>query len=222
MNQIFNSIVTAVPGSAIDVVDVLICMAVALVLGALFAITYVKTELNYKKSLAYGLVLFPMVVTAVISLVNGSVGAGIAVAGSFALIRFRSEPASAKEIAFIYAAMAVGLAAATGYIFFTVVFAVIVMIIMVILRLIRFGEEENRERELKISISESVDYETAFTEVFEKYLDRVTFEKIKASNKGSVYELKYHVVIKKNINEKDLLEAVLEMNDNLPVSIGKP
>ena len=98
------------------------------------------------------LLLLPMIVQTIIALVNGQLGAGIAVAGAFSLVRFRSAPASAREITSIFLAMAVGLATGMGYIAIAVILAVFVILVDIALASINFGKAGSAERDLKIVI----------------------------------------------------------------------
>ena len=111
------------------------------------------------QSLAVTLAILPAVVQAVIMLVNGSIGAGIAVAGAFSLVRFRSAPGSAREIAAIFLAMAIGLATGMGYVGLAALLFLILAGAMLALTALRFGQKEDAGRILKITIPEDLDYE---------------------------------------------------------------
>ena len=49
---------------------------------------------RHTRSFATTLALLPAIVCVVIAMVNGNIGAGVAVAGAFSLVRFRSVPGS--------------------------------------------------------------------------------------------------------------------------------
>lgn len=85
LETIFGSILTAgLTGSAF-----VICLLVALALGALVAAVYMYKN-TYTQSMAVTLALLPAMVQVIILLVNGNLGAGVAVSGAFSLVRFRS------------------------------------------------------------------------------------------------------------------------------------
>ena len=107
----------------------LICVGVALVLGvAIAAVSGFRARCS--GSFLMTLALLPAIVAVVIMMVNGNLGAGVAVAGAFSLVRFRSVPGTAKEIGAIFLAMAVGLACGMGYPVFAALFAGIMCLVI--------------------------------------------------------------------------------------------
>ena len=148
LNSILNETVSA---NAVDIKGFFICVGVSLVLGFFIALLH-----NYKttasKSFATTLALLPAIVCIVIMMVNGSIGTGIAVAGAFSLVRFRSQPGTAKEICSIFLAMAAGLITGMGYILCAVVFVAIMAAVMLVYNTVGFGNEELdlSEKTLKI------------------------------------------------------------------------
>ena len=77
-------------------------------------------------------------IATVTSLICG-IGAGVAVAGAFSLVRFRSAPGKGQEITSIFLAMAVGLATGMGYVGVAVLFSVVVSLINLLLNVLKFG-----------------------------------------------------------------------------------
>ena len=179
----FESIIT-VP---IDLYRFMICICVALVLGFLGSLVF-----TYKKfhtgSLAVTLALLPAVVTVVIMMVNGNVGAGLAVAGTFALVRFRSAPGSAREITGIFFSVALGLACGMGYVALAVVFFIVFSAAVLILTALHFGEG-GAVRQLKITIPENLDYDELFDDIFEKYAHHCDLIRVRTTNMGTLLEL---------------------------------
>ena len=147
-------------------VSFLICTAVSLLLGVGTALVSMYRS-RTTQSFAVTLVILPAVVQLVIMLVNGNLGAGVAVAGAFGLVRFRSAPGTAKEIGALFLAMAIGLATGMGYVGLAVMAFVIVSAAMLLLTAVNFGGAEEHERVLKITIPESLDYDGLFDDLFE-------------------------------------------------------
>ena len=158
-----NSIIT---GTEITLGAFFICTAVSLILGvAAAALSMFKAKSKYSQSY----ILTPSLVQIVIMMVNGNIGAGVAVAGAFGLIRFRSAPGTAKEIGMVFLTTAIGLATGMGYVGIAVVFFVIIAAFMLVLTATRFGSGASDERELKITIPENLDYDGLFDDLFQKY-----------------------------------------------------
>lgn len=211
-----NSILT----SGLTVSSFLICTAVSLILG--IATAFVSGwRARTTKSFAVTLAVLPAVVQVVIMLVNGNLGAGIAVAGAFSLVRFRSAPGTAREIAAIFLAMALGLATGMGYVVLAAVFFAVVAAVFLLLTLCPFGGGNRGERTLKITIPENMDYEGIFDDLFARYTAEYSLEKVKTTNMGSLFELHYRVVFKNAGVPKALLDEIRCRNGNLPIVCGR-
>ncbi len=211
----FNSLFSTT-ASNLPVINVLICIFVAIFLGLLISVTYMLSG-KYSKSFAISLVLLPVLVEIVIIMVNGNLGTGVAVAGAFSLIRFRSTPGTAKEICSIFFAMAIGLAVGTGYVTYAIVITIIVCLVLFILSKTKFGESKSQVKFLKVTIPENLNYTNVFDDIFSKYVKNAVLQKVKTSNLGSLYELSYDVVLADENKEKDLIDEIRCRNGNLPI-----
>ena len=167
------------------------------------------------------LAIMPAAIALVIMLVNGNIGAGVAVAGAFTLVRFRSMPGTAREIAAIFVDMAVGLACGMGYIVLAVIFFVVIAAMVILLTLIGFGDKSASTRQLKITIPENLDYNDLFDDLFEKYTTSQTLTRVRTSNMGTLYELTYDVVLKDSRQTKDFMDEIRCRNGNLNISLGR-
>ena len=199
----------------------MICIGAALVLGLIIALVHMKTS-SYSKNFASTLAVIPALVAAVIMMVNGNLGTSIAVLGSFSLIRFRSIPGNSKEIINVFFAMAVGLAAGTGYIGFASIITVAIGLFMIILNMLSFGENASNTKVLKIDIPEDLDYITVFDDIFKSYTNKVELTGSKTINMGSMYELTYRVNLKNSKEEKKFIDEIRVRNGNLKVSLSHP
>jgi uncharacterized membrane protein YhiD involved in acid resistance len=211
---------SSVIGSQITLVTFLICTAVSLVLGIASALVY-KHKNQCSQSFAVTLAILPAIVQVVIMLVNGNIGAGVAVAGAFSLVRFRSAPGTAKEIGAIFLTMAIGLATGMGYVSLAVVFFIIIAAFMLVLNLLRFGDGDENERTLKITIPENLDYDGIFDDLFEQYTKRSSLEKVKTTNMGTLYELQYSIILKSNEIPKQFIDELRCRNGNLNITCSK-
>lgn len=197
-----------------------LCLAVSLLLGV--GIAWLSAfRAKTTKSFAVTLAILPAIVQVVIMLVNGNIGAGVAVAGAFSLVRFRSAPGTAKEIGAIFLAMSVGLATGMGYVLLAVVFFAVLAAVLLLLEFLKFGEPNSAERILRITIPESLDYDGLFDEVLKEYTKESVLEKVKTSNMGTMYELTYRIVLKTDKVPKAFLDGIRCLNGNLNVLCGK-
>lgn len=211
---------TIIPASGLDAATSLICTGTSLALGILAAVLYRLGTKRYSKSLAITLIVLPTLVQTVIMMVNGSVGAGIAVMGAFSLVRFRSAPGSAKDISFIFYAMCIGLATGMGYIAFAALLAVIVGATLAILSFIPAFKSDRKRKLLRITIPEDMNYTDAFTDIFDKYLTSNELVSVKTTAMGTLFDLRYEIVEKDASREKELIDKLRTRNGNLTISIG--
>ncbi len=221
MPDIFKSIFDSSSSSSISVDSFFICFAVALGLGAILAVGY-TIKSKYTKSFAITLAILPAVVCVVIMLVNGNIGAGIAVAGAFSLVRFRSAPGSAKEIVAIFTAMCSGLLIGMGYVAFAVIFTVIMAVILLVLNIAKIWnkKQDPKERTLRITIPEDLNYTEAFDDLLKAFTDSYETVSVKTANMGSMFKLKYNIVLKDIAREKQFIDELRTRNGNLEIMIS--
>ena len=198
----------------------LVVTLVSLVLGAVIALLYSKQN-KTTKTFAVTLTLLPAIVELVILLVNGNIGAGVAVAGAFSLVRFRSAAGNAQEILAVFLAMAVGLATGMGYIGIAAFFTVVVSVILLVFGKILSKKEEG-ERILKITVPEHLEFDGVFEDVLSKYTDEHSLQDVKTTNMGSLYKLTYTIRLKKDTAIKEFIDSLREQNGNLEISCGYP
>ncbi len=217
MTGLFDSVFGT--ATTIMVREFLICIAVSLVIGVFLALVYAFRS-KYTQSFLVTLALIPAVVCVVIMMVNGNVGAGVAVAGAFSLVRFRSVPGSAKEICAIFLAMGAGLVTGMGFIGYAVLFAVILGGAMFICSLTGFGGgRDEGERTLKITVPENLDYTEAFDEILADCTDSYRLTNVKTTNMGSLFKLTYVVKLKNDTNQKDMIDKLRVRNGNLEIML---
>ncbi|MBO6165822.1 MAG: DUF4956 domain-containing protein [Eubacterium sp.] len=217
LNNIFTSILTEGTFTAAQLGIVTIT---SLICGLIIALAYsVKNKCS--RSFTTTLIMLPAIVELVIILVNGNIGAGVAVAGAFSLVRFRSAPGRGQEITSIFLAMAVGLATGMGYIGVAILFTVIISAINLMLNITKLGAADEYHRILKITVPENLDYEGRFEDIFNKYLSDYTYEEVKTSNMGSLYKITLSVALKTGVSTKAMLDEIRTRNGNLDISLGR-
>ncbi len=198
----------------------LLCVLVALLMGFILAKCYMYRS-RYTKSFAANLAVLPAIVCVVIMMVNGNIGTGVAVAGSFSLIRFRSAAGSAKEIGAIFLAMAIGLLSGMGYLGYAVLCTFVLGSISILYNQIDFGKQSTtRYRTLHITIPEDLDYPDVFEPILKQYSDACTLAQVKTTNMGSLFRLTYDLCLKTHVNEKELIDQLRCRNGNLEISLS--
>ncbi|MDD3163038.1 MAG: DUF4956 domain-containing protein [Sphaerochaetaceae bacterium] len=221
LDSFFSSLFESSTAAAITVSDFLICIGASLVLGLILALAYMYKS-RYTKSFAVTMALIPSVVCIVIMMVNGNIGAGVAVAGAFSLVRFRSAAGSAKEIGGIFLAMGAGLACGMGYIAFAVCFSLIIGIVWMLYSQSRFGEKQDDDalRTLRITIPEDLDYCTVFDDIISEYTSQSKVVKVKTTNLGSLFKITWNIKLKDPSKEKEFIDKLRCRNGNLEIAVS--
>lgn len=222
LDNIFKGLFDSGNQTVISVWMFAVCILVSLLIGIFFAVVY-RYKSRYTKSFLITLAILPAVVCVVIMMVNGNIGAGVAVAGAFSLVRFRSVPGTAKEIGTIFLAMGAGLIAGMGYLAYAVLFSLILGAVTLLYQKIGFGEKKrlSKEKTLHITIPEDLDYTNVFDDLFEKYTSAFEVASVKTTNMGSLFKLTYNITLKNLSDEKELIDAIRCRNGNLEISISR-
>ena len=202
----------------INIYTILISIGVAIVLGLMIALTH-KVTSKYNKNFLTTITLLPLLVTSIILVVNGNLGMSVAVAGTFGLIRFRSIAGTSKEILSVFFAMAIGLMIGAGYVILAGIITIIGCLMILMLDKSTIFDKNKNEKYLKITIPENLDYTEVFTDILNKYTFKYSLEQVKTTNLGSMFELKYSVILNNNINEKEFIDELRVKNGNLKISL---
>ena len=218
-DKTFSAVYNASTGITLG--SFLICVGAALALGALIALS-ARVRSRHSGGFLLTLAMLPAAVAVVIMLVNGNLGAGVAVAGAFSLVRFRSTPGTAREICAIFVAMAVGLGCGMGYPGFSALFAVIMCLVLALCTLTGIGHRGNQrlQKILRITVPEDLDYGDMFEDIFAEYTKSAELISVKTTNLGSLNRLTYEVELKKPGTEKALIDALRVRNGNLEISLS--
>lgn len=221
-NEIFQGLFDTAIIQVIDPIDFLICLGSALALGVLLAFAF-SFKARYTKSFVMTLALLPAIVCVVIMMVNGNIGAGVAVAGAFSLVRFRSAPGTAREIAAIFLAMGTGLVCGMGYIAYAFLFTVIMGVLFALYNLIDFGVSRRMSvhKSVRITIPEDLDYTTVFDDLFKEYTTACQLVRVKTTNMGSMFRLTYDLTLRDASKEKEFIDRLRERNGNLEIMVSR-
>lgn len=207
--------------TTVGITDFLLCLGFALILGLIMALAYMYRT-RYTKSFVITLALLPAVVCIVIMLVNGNIGAGVAVAGAFSLVRFRSVPGTAKEICMLFLAMGTGLITGMGYLGFAVLFTLIMCLIFMLYNRIDFGAGKNSAiyKTLTVTIPEDLNYSDIFDDIFTEYTLKHQTVRVKTTNMGSLFKITYNIVLRDISKEKEMIDKLRQRNGNLEITIS--
>lgn len=211
----FSSIIDS---TGLDAVSAVFCTLTSAVLGFIAAMLYRLNNPRASKNLMVTLVVLPILVQAVIMLVNGSIGAGLAVMGAFNLVRFRSAPGTSRELCYIFLVMGVGLATGLGFIGFAALITLVAGLILAVLGFSPAFGIVRTAKLLRVLVPEDMDYSVCFKDVFAEYVSRSRLIMSKTVSMGTLYELRYEIILKNADKEKEFLDKIRVINGNLTVS----
>ena len=202
--------------------DFLLCLGFSLVLGLVMALVYLYRS-RCTKSFAVTLALLPAVVCVVIMMVNGNVGTGVAVAGAFSLVRFRSAPGTAKEICALFLAMGAGLIAGMGYLGYAALFTLVMCLAFGVYSRLDLGMEKaaTLDKILTVTISEDLNYTDVFADIFDTYTTEASLVRVKTTNLGSMFRLTYHITLLDREKEKEMIDQLRCRNGNLEIMVSR-
>ena len=220
LDTIFRGVFDSDTAAVISLPDFLLCLGCALVLGLILAWAHTFRN-RYTRSFIVTLALLPAVVCVVIMMVNGNVGAGVAVAGAFSLVRFRSVPGTAREITMLFLAMGAGLMAGMGYLGFSLVFTVIMTLGVIGWNSLDLNDRSALYKTLNITIPEDLDYTDVFEPILREYADQVELIRVKTTNMGSLFRLTYNLTLKETGKEKEMIDRLRCRNGNLEISVSR-
>ncbi len=221
-NNLFQGVFDTDMTPIISISDFLLCIGTSLLLGLLLSLAFMYHS-RYTKSFVLTLALLPTVVCVVIMMVNGNVGTGVAVAGAFSLVRFRSVPGTAKEITMLFLAMGSGLIAGMGYLGFAVLFTIIMCAVSILYNQLDFGTRKNSAiyKTLNITIPEDLDYSNVFEDVFAYYATSYELIRVKTTNMGTMFRLTYNLTLKDATKEKEMIDKLRCRNGNLEITVSR-
>ena len=221
LQNIFRGLFDAETANVIAVSDFMICIVCSLIIGFVIAAMYMYKS-TYSKSFIVTLAMLPAVVCVVIMMVNGNIGAGVAVAGAFSLVRFRSVPGTAKEIGVLFMAMGAGLIMGMGYIAYAFLFVIIRGLVNMLYAQLDFGAKKQKalHKTLRITIPEDLDYTDVFDDIFDRYTEKSELVNVKTTNMGSLFKLTYNLTFKTENTEKAFIDEIRCRNGNLEITIS--
>ena len=221
LDNLFRGLFDTELTSVITPSDFLICVGCSLIIGLILAGFYMYRT-RYTKGFVATLALLPAVVCVVIMMVNGNVGTGVAVAGAFSLVRFRSAPGSAKEIGAIFLAMGTGLVVGMGYLGYGFLFAIVLGLASMLYNRWDFGAKKQASlyKTLHITIPEDLDYSDVFDPILKEYTSDYELTQVKTTNMGSLFRLTYNLTLNGGNKEQEMINKLRCRNGNLEISIS--
>ncbi|SES81581.1 protein of unknown function [Natronincola peptidivorans] len=208
-------------GTITTVREVIFTILVSFVLGLMISYTYIKTYKGkfYSQTFAHTLIILGVVISIVIVAIGSNIARAFSLAGALSIIRFRSSIGDPRDIAFIFFVLGAGLASGAGLFIPAAVFTVILCALIFVLYHIDFGARDGKQKILKITVPENLNFEGLFDDLLKEHLEEFSLQSIRTTNLGTMFELVYSIRSKDNVDEKTLIDDIRSRNGNLNVTI---
>lgn len=223
----FDSIISSLAESTVSTASsltighTLVVLGVALVLGLFISQVYIHThrQEGYAPSFTVTMIMLPAIIAIIILMIGDNVARAFSLAGAFSLIRFRSAASDPKDIAYVFFALAVGLACGVGHIGYAALFAVVLCTVMLVLQKAGYASGAPTSMQLKITVPENYNYRNLFDDIFSRYTNSWHMQRVKTSNFGTLFNLEYQVELKSDSIQKDFLDELRCRNGNLDIAL---
>lgn len=206
-------------GGDISVWQTLTALAVSLFLSLVLAYVYRQSHrgVSYSVSFVHSMVLMAVTVSLIMIVIGSNVARAFSLVGALSIIRFRTAVKEPRDVAFLFATMAVGMAAGTGFYDLALLFTLFVAPTVYFLYRFQIGAQPTSEVLLKVQIAGDLDHRTLFQEVFYRHLSQHSLLSIETLQGGATLELVYSVHLKAPGADGELLEALRAVNGNRKV-----
>ena len=124
-----------------------------------------------------------------------------------------------KDIAYTFMAVGIGVCCGVGYWAYGLIFTLMMCLILLLIHYFRWGQPKENRLSLKILVPETMNYVGLFDDILKKYTDSFLMKAVKTADFGSLCELHYMIVPKKEFDSKDFLDALRCRNGNLNISL---
>lgn len=214
-------LITSILSETFTLPEILIILGSSTVLGFAISLLYVKTHKSsgYTPSFANTLVMLPLIIAVIIMLIGNNVARAFSLAGAFTIIRFRSAPADPKDITYIFFTLAVGLALGLGYIGYAVIFSLVLAVVIVLMDVFHYAVPKSEHFILKVTVPENLNYRDLITDILQEYSTSFRLKKVKTADFGALFEVVYYVELKKDIDQKEMIDKIRTRNGNLNVQL---
>ena len=221
-NAIENIFSTQIGGEKLTVASAFINIGGALLLGFVVALLYYFTQKRAggSTSLSVTLIMVPAIIALIVVLIQNNLARAFTLAGSLAIIRYRSQPASPRDVAYVLFSLAIGIACGIGYVAYAAVFTVIFCAILFVISITGFGGLGRDTMLLKILVPESLNFDGIYDDILNEYADSWKLRRVQTTDFGTVFELIYVVKLKKGTDRKQFMDKIRCKNGNLNVTLN--
>lgn len=197
-------------GGGFGVWETLVVIGLAFALNLILAYVYRQSHrgLSYSVSFVHAMVIMGVTVSLIMLIIGSNIARAFALVGALSIIRFRNAVKDSRDVAFIFVAMAIGMAVGTGFYLSGTLFTLAMAAIIYSLSRFEIGAATSKEVLLKVHVPSDQDYHTLFSDVFLRDLRESSLLSVETLHDRDVVELVYSVEFRRGVAERDFLEAL--------------
>ncbi len=208
MNELLQTNTTFIYSYSESLFNLGIAFIAGIVIGWIYKITH--KGLSYSQSFVITTVLVTVVVALVIMVIGNNLARAFALVGALSIIRFRTVVKDTKDTAFIFWALAVGLAAGTSNYFLTIFGTGVIGIIIIILNITNFGTLYKSEFILRYILKKNTSEE--HTKIISKLTKNSSLLHAEPTGDGDSVRISLDIILKKNIESTDLVSQLNKLD----------
>ncbi|WP_054950058.1 DUF4956 domain-containing protein [Numidum massiliense] len=205
------------PTLLMSLVAMILATVLSLIITKVYQITF--TGERYSQAFVHTIIMMSVIISVVMNVVSGNAGVAFGLFAVFSLIRFRSAVTNAKDIAYIFFGLCVGMTCGLYHFGLAVMLTLFSCAIFYLIHKLNYGKGRNTQI-LKVTVPENLNYENMLDEVFKTYTEHHVLRQIETTNLGTMILYTYAIRSKNSTKDKELLDRIREKNANLKVSIS--
>jgi uncharacterized membrane protein YhiD involved in acid resistance len=192
--------------------EMVINMVLAVVLGAFVSFVYRVTHkgLSYSQSFTQTILFVSVIVAIVMMVIGSSLARAFALVGALSIIRFRTVVKDTKDTAFVFAALAVGMAAGTSNYFLAVMATVVICLLAWLTYSANFGALYKSEFILRFTFDQEQD-SAGYLGKINEFSKRSNLLHIEPSGDKRSLKLTYDITLEKDTTAERLTQAIGEV-----------
>jgi hypothetical protein len=208
--------------SSFDPLYLVVALSCALVCGFIIAETYRRTDkgVDYSRPFLQVLLVIAAIVSFVTLIVGDDLARAFTLVGALSVIRFRTAVKEARDLAFIFWAVAIGMGSGSGYITSSLAFSIVISILIFILTALKYGVQEPNLKVLRVRMDSKAKYDTLFIDCFPKFLKNWKRLSVSLVRQGLLYEVVYLIHLQDKAKEEEFIDALRELVGDHPITLS--
>ncbi|HJF32233.1 MAG TPA: DUF4956 domain-containing protein [Sporosarcina psychrophila] len=212
-----NGLEGATPTMWMSLTAMALAAVLSLIITKVYQITF--TGERYSQAFVHTIIMMSVVVSVVMNVVSGNAGVAFGLFAVFSLIRFRSAVTNAKDIAYIFFGLCVGMTAGLFQFPLAIALTLFASLIFYILYKVDYGKGKDTQI-LKVTVPENLNHENLFDDILNEKTEYFQLRQVETTNLGTMILYTFAIRSKTDTKDQDLLNEIRVRNANLKVSLS--